>query len=145
DSPTKIMDQINLEFTGPVGIISAYWFGDTAISLKTLDAGLTWQPMNQPPNHKYTYIAFSIIDKEVIYAERLSNQYKSVDGGINWSLVRILPYSTVIDRGFKIFDATGLGYASCEYAQPFFTFYSDVADTSVYNGFYPPESYSFVD
>jgi photosystem II stability/assembly factor-like uncharacterized protein len=143
DTPSKIMDNISISFTDSIGIISAFW-NDTVISLKSNNSGLTWDDFSSALN---TDVQYSIIDMNVIYGVFLNRtkQYKTIDGGDTWTLVRNLPYTTVKDGGFKVFNTNGLGYASCEYAQPFVSFFSDYSDTMVDNGFYPPESYSFID
>lgn len=145
DTPSKVMDNISVEFTNNTGIITAFWNGDTSISLKTIDHGSNWNGMIQPQSIYYREVAYSIINDQTIYAERLGKQYKTINGGNSWTLIRDLPYTTVKDRGFKVFNEDGVGYASCEYGQPFVCFFSDLSDTMTYYGMYPPESYSFID
>ena len=127
-----------------MGIITAYWNGDTAISLKTINGGLSWNAITLAVTADVQY---SIINQNIIYGVFVNRtkQYKTMDGGLNWTLVRHLPYTTVKDGGFHIFNSNGVGFAACDYGTRIVCLYSDTSDTAKSYGMYPPVSYSFID
>jgi photosystem II stability/assembly factor-like uncharacterized protein len=144
DTPTKMMDQIEVVVNDTMAVITAVWYADTAISLKSSNSGSSWLPIKLPAGGAGD-ITYSIVNTNVIYAAVSNMQFKTLDGGETWTMVRTLPFSVRGDNGFRIFDLSGIGYANCGYGTAFVHFYNDVTDTGVNNEtIVDPHSISFI-
>ena len=145
-APSEPMHQIRIFFNGDVGVITALWAPVTVVAVKTDDGGASWSEFTVPgAGTGFGDVDYSIVNSSTVYAVKNDKQYKTVDNGVNWMVVRTLPaYLSPADNGFQIFNTDGQGYA--ELGAAGFLYMDDDATASATSpsGTSYPHSFSYL-